>query len=201
VDKHQDTGHEAHRDYYYVDAAKFSGVLRSLLEELKLDTSYTLFVLNPKSPLTSDESYGYRAGFSARELELLRGNFDIAEGSFSEFYYRAREGHEGEIFNFLIWSSNVSVDATTKPNDRLSTQYDESNAAVYWYDLSRDSEAWAKTYLANSIKGYYRECTSDEDSNCGFNSRQREADIVQHAREVRKVTRAKPRLLTALTDF
>jgi hypothetical protein len=55
---------------------------------------------------------------------------------------------------------------------------------VYWYDLSRDSEAWAKSYLANSIKGYYKECTSDENSNCGFDSRQREADIVNVAKEV-----------------
>jgi len=55
---------------------------------------------------------------------------------------------------------------------------------VYWYDLSRDSETWAKKYLANSIKGYYRECTSEEDSDCGFNSRQREGDINQLAREV-----------------
>lgn len=103
MEKHQDTGQSAHRDYYYVDATKFSGVLRSLLEALQLDATYTLFVLNPKAPITADESYGYRAGFSARELELLRGNFDIAEGSFSEFYYRAREGHEGASIHFLIW--------------------------------------------------------------------------------------------------
>ena len=78
-------------------------MLRSLLEELKLDTTYTLFVLNPKSPLAADEGYGYRTGFSARELELLRGNFDIAEGSFSEFYYRAKEGHLGMSSYCQIW--------------------------------------------------------------------------------------------------
>ncbi len=95
------------------------------------------------------------------------------------------------MHNFLIWKSNFAPDTASKPNDRLSTQYDESKATVYWYDLSRDSEAWAKAYLANAIKGYYRECTSEDDSNCGFNSREREGDIIQLAREVRTMTRVK----------
>jgi len=45
---------------FYVDAFKVSRVLEHLLVSLNLTQAYTLFILNPKSPVEEGEIYGYR---------------------------------------------------------------------------------------------------------------------------------------------
>jgi hypothetical protein len=60
---------------YYVDAARFSAVLADLLATLGLDRSFSLFVLNLKSPVDKEHAtYGYRVGFSQAEIEEIRAN-------------------------------------------------------------------------------------------------------------------------------
>lgn len=60
---------------YYVDAARFSAVLADLLASLALDRSFSLFVLNLKSPVDKEHAtYGYRVGFSQAEIEEIRAN-------------------------------------------------------------------------------------------------------------------------------
>lgn len=48
------------KERFYVDAYKLSRVLYHLLLSLNLTDSYSLFVLNPKSPLSENQVYGYR---------------------------------------------------------------------------------------------------------------------------------------------
>jgi len=62
---------ETTKDMFYVDASKFSSLLSSILHYLKLSNTYSIFILNPHSPVARDQMYGYRTGFSHGELELL----------------------------------------------------------------------------------------------------------------------------------
>lgn len=60
---------------YYVDVFRVSALLHHLLHSLGLsNSSYTLFILNPKPPVTDPATmrYGYRVGLSPQELQQLR---------------------------------------------------------------------------------------------------------------------------------
>lgn len=56
------TGHldVERKDKYYVDAYKLSSIFNHLLQSLDLANQYTLFILNPNSPVEKDQMYGYR---------------------------------------------------------------------------------------------------------------------------------------------
>jgi hypothetical protein len=64
---------------FYVDALSFSHVLGSLVTHLGMESdAYTLFVINPKRPFVKgDAQYGYRMGFSTKEIRQIYRNESI----------------------------------------------------------------------------------------------------------------------------
>jgi hypothetical protein len=125
VAEHQlTTEREHHSQYFYVDAFKFSSLLNSLLKFLKLNNTYTLFVLNPKSPVDSDETYGYRTGFSELEIRFLYQNFEYSTPSFSDLYYPPETHRTDEHL----------VD--------FETVKELKNYTIHWKDMTRESEVY-----------------------------------------------------------
>ena len=59
-------------DTHYVDVFRVTSLLHHFLDSLNLtESSYTLFLLNPKGPV-ENMRYGYRAGLARWELDALR---------------------------------------------------------------------------------------------------------------------------------
>lgn len=61
------------QDMHQVDIIPMENALKDLVDCLRLNTSYTLFLMNPKLPYP-DFNYGYRYGFSRAELDRLHEN-------------------------------------------------------------------------------------------------------------------------------
>jgi len=61
------------QDMHQVDILPVENALEDLVDTLQLNSSYTLFLMNPKLPFP-DFNYGYRHGFSEAELRRLHNN-------------------------------------------------------------------------------------------------------------------------------
>lgn len=64
---------EDENEHFYMDPSVITDILDDLVAELKLENSFSLFILNPKNPLDPYEVYGYRRGFSKEEKVTLHG--------------------------------------------------------------------------------------------------------------------------------
>jgi hypothetical protein len=60
-------------EWHQVDIIPMENALKDLVDCLRLNSSYTLFLMNPKLPYP-DMNYGYRYGFSEAELQHLHEN-------------------------------------------------------------------------------------------------------------------------------
>ena len=66
------------QDMHQVDVTPMENALDDLCQTLRLNTSYTLFLMNPKLPYP-DFNYGYRFGLSNAELDRLHEFFGNGE--------------------------------------------------------------------------------------------------------------------------
>jgi len=66
------------QDMHQVDVTPMENALDDLCQTLRLNTSYTLFLMNPKLPYP-DFNYGYRFGLSNAELDRLHENVTLVE--------------------------------------------------------------------------------------------------------------------------
>ena len=64
------------QDMHQVDIAPMENALADLVDCLRLNNSYTLFLMNPKLPYP-DFNYGYRYGFSKAELDHMHENASL----------------------------------------------------------------------------------------------------------------------------
>ncbi|EKX49685.1 hypothetical protein GUITHDRAFT_162074 [Guillardia theta CCMP2712] len=66
------------QDMHQVDIVPVENALTDLVDTLRLNGSYTLFLMNPKLPYP-DFNYGYRYGFSQAELDRMHENATLLE--------------------------------------------------------------------------------------------------------------------------
>src|SRR5690242_2624470 len=68
------------RDMYYIDALEIGGLFNSIVRFLQLQNSYSIFLLNPHTPIVNTKNkgfpavYGYRRGWSESELQFMYQN-------------------------------------------------------------------------------------------------------------------------------
>jgi hypothetical protein len=122
------------RKVSYVSSYHLASVLGSLVERLGLDEqSYTLFVMNPKSPVQRGQSYGYRAGFSRHELAKLYK---------SQVYSVQRD---------ISRAKNPSAAGAKRPQPAAGDDKKLASGRLTRTDLRSASEAWAQDYVRDVI--------------------------------------------------
>lgn len=141
---------------FYVDAFSFSHVLGSLVTHLGMENdAYTLFVLNPKRPFaTGDATYGYRAGFSTKEIQQIFRNQSIK--ATIESLPKMKQPAQPKAV-----SSDSAPPAQGAPTGKRRT--------IQFSDFSEQSETWAQAWLDKSTGGLMVNpaCNSeDESQNC-----------------------------------
>jgi hypothetical protein len=170
---------------FYVDAFKFSSLLVSLVRDLRLHgkNGYTIFILNPKSPLARDQRYGYRVGFSHGELDVLHEStaFQLPESIHNELF--RRRGDEELIHQVIPMDNSKQATASERPVASKST---------HWVDLTDESQKWAEEYVRRIVKGAGKteqpvQCNDEDDPLCGFKNNKdedRKMDIVKLAQRI-----------------
>eukprot|EP01117_Protostelium_nocturnum_P014041 TRINITY_DN5306_c0_g1_i1.p1 TRINITY_DN5306_c0_g1~~TRINITY_DN5306_c0_g1_i1.p1 ORF type:complete len:903 (+),score=257.42 TRINITY_DN5306_c0_g1_i1:38-2746(+) len=113
---------------HYINANRFSSLLFSLLNHLNETNRFTLFILNPKSPVQSHEMYGYRNGFSDDELSEL---------------FKNDEFKSKDVENLLSGASR-DVFPTDAPKKEISKE-----RVINWV---KQSNEWAKWFLSKERK-------------------------------------------------
>lgn len=145
---------------FYVDAFSFSHVLGSLVAHLGLGTdAYTLFVLNPKRPFMRGEAiYGYRAGFSTKEIRQIHRNESIK--AYIESLPKLKPAPESKPL------PGEGVDVTMSQ----STVSTGKRRTIQFSDFTEQSEVWAQAWLDKSAGGLMVNpaCNGDDESQVMF---------------------------------
>ena len=71
---------------YYVDANHFSSFLHATSKALGISNMYNFYLLNPSKSVSSNDTYGYRSGYSQAEIEELETRWKHQFSSLSELY-------------------------------------------------------------------------------------------------------------------
>ena len=128
---------------FYVDAFAFSHVLGSLVTHLGMgNDAYTLFILNPKRPFVKGEAlYGYRAGFSTKEIRQIHRNESIK--AVLDSLPKLKQAAESKP----LPGEGVEIpmnSPTTSTGKRRTIQFS---------DFTEQSEVWAQAWLDRSAGG------------------------------------------------
>jgi hypothetical protein len=128
---------------FYVDAFAFSHVLGSLVAHLELGSdAYTLFILNPKRPFVKGEAlYGYRAGFSTKEIRQIHRNESIK--SIIDSLPKLKQAPESKPLPGEGVSASVGSSTTSTGKRRI----------IQFSDFSEQSAAWAQAWLDKAAGG------------------------------------------------
>eukprot|EP01104_Vermistella_antarctica_P018574 TRINITY_DN6935_c0_g1_i1.p1 TRINITY_DN6935_c0_g1~~TRINITY_DN6935_c0_g1_i1.p1 ORF type:complete len:987 (+),score=140.82 TRINITY_DN6935_c0_g1_i1:91-3051(+) len=137
---------------FYVDAFRFNTILSSLTSFLGVNNSYSLFILNPKSPMdNAKQIYGYRAGFSDQEIQLLYNTddfrFDLPLGppaSASSHGSRGGKTGDGSMYTTAdLLTGNIGPRVKTIDFTLLSESWAMNFISTNIGDPNLEQRAWA----------------------------------------------------------
>lgn len=163
---------------FYVDAFKLSRVLYHLILSVNLTDSYTLFIMNPKKAVGSDQTYGYRVGFSEAEISELQkrtAEWSVDPQRFQTVSEMPDKGLNLEQKTDLFPKSNIA----------------SKNGTYRTVDLVERSQEWAHWYIKHMVEGGVKlahlcaEGSGEDDPNCLWKTqRAEEHDIVKLAQAI-----------------
>jgi len=161
---------------FYTNPYLVSSLLSSLCESLAINNnSYTVFVLNPNHPSTSDSGhiYGYRTGFSNLELKQLYKNPNI---KIPQDISTVSTDYQ---FSQLLLNHNNN---NHNQNNQRKQQEEESitlnnNKNIKFKDLIKKSSEWANRMIKEFNQ--FRTSTTQNNPNCKFTSPDGEEDKEQ----------------------
>lgn len=134
--------------HYQVDAWDMSQAIHSLTEGLNVTRSYTLFIMNPKAAdgVNHNYVYGYRRGFSDRELSELRAAPALTDDERDGFEEDVEdvnndfEDEEDDDYDGLYYTPKSPWETPHARLEPLKDYYNELlEVSRHWADKSLDA--------------------------------------------------------------
>jgi len=135
---------------YQVDIGRLEPVLESFIHAVGLTDSYTLILLRPKKFLREHITYGYRAGFSAAEMDVILAEGLVAKADETSPDHDEEEERAGHGHEHLAFMDEHDEDHEAAPVRRKLPVAPEFLQDLDRKDLTAEAEVWARDFLTQN---------------------------------------------------